>query len=229
VCRGRGASVRIRWLSRSRPVGTDGSQDTPGTDAASPISTTTTLPIATVPVTIVPTTLFETETTVAPTTVPDASIPDTTVPGPVIGLPSRPTGLIDIGPTGSYESTSEIPPGDGAFGSENPIYHAFDDDVTTSWISAGDADTKCAEELGRPCAAIAWSVAQSEPERLISAIRIVGNQQNADPSLRAGCGFGSVDVAVFSDVVGHFITLTCFGHDSPNSGGVASVEVLVTP
>ncbi|MCU1365686.1 MAG: hypothetical protein JWN39_1325 [Ilumatobacteraceae bacterium] len=257
-----------------RPTGSTGGPDVEVPASSTVPQTTvdsTTVPATTVvPTTAVATTVSET-TTVAPTTtiattLPETTVPATTVPvttNPVDTLPANtvtgtigaaptvlppvPAGLVNIAGDGAEIASTEYP------GGQFPVALAFDGDPTTSWFSAGDSDTVCASDQSTPCSSLLWGLPADAADRLISAVRIVGNQQNADPSVRTGYGFGSVIVRIgdanytpifeqrftldgdevgvlsFPNIVGHYVEIIFVGHDSPDCGGVAEVEVLAAP
>ncbi|MCU1398576.1 MAG: hypothetical protein JWN62_1685 [Acidimicrobiales bacterium] len=257
-----------------RPTGATGGPDVqvPGSSVPDSTVPATTVETTAVPPTAVATTIAEPTTTVAATTsiattVPATTVPETTVPvttAPVdtvptntvttgsIGaaptvLPPIPAGLVDIAAQGNEIASTEYP------GGQFPVALAFDGDPATSWFSAGDSDTVCSSDQATPCSSLLWGLPPDAADRLISGVRIVGNQQNADRSVRSGYGFGSViirigdanyapifeqrftldgdEVGVLSlpNIVGHYVEIIFLGHDSPDCGGVAEVEVLATP
>ncbi len=148
--------------------------------------------------------------------------------------PTRVPGVAtDITFEGFVSSSSDFP---GFFSTD-----AVDGDITTSWFSAGevaDGDTSF----------YAWTGSQ---EDFIAAITLIGNAANFDPANRTGFGFDSVtiqvydaldqlvfeekrslggtpdpDVTVKPGVVGQTVQLIFFGHESPDCGGFAELQVV---
>jgi hypothetical protein len=146
-------------------------------------------------------------------------------------LPSQP---VNIAATGAVSASTTFP------GGQFPASNAVDGDVSTSWFSAGpDAGPTI----------FTWIAPQPVH---VDQVQIIGNGQNADPSIRKNFGFGSVDVLIkngdITSVDGTFdgpgntvpmvtvplnsnltsITLTFHGHEDPQRrcGGFAELVIL---
>jgi|GEM_PF-3588630 len=158
----------------------------------------------------------------------------TVTPTPEPTATRAPGVAVDVTFEGSVSASSTYP-GFSAFG-------AVDGDVGTSWFSAG-------EIVDGASSYFSWTGLQ---EDFITAITIIGNGSNADPANRTGFGFDSVEVviydaldqvvfdAVFSlagtpdptvtvkaGVMGQTVQLIFFGHEAPDCGGFAELEIVV--
>ena len=234
-----------------RPVGTDGSADgpvTPGTGDSTPtgsVPTDTTLPVeTTAPTTAETTTTLEPSTTSAETT---TTVEPTTTESPTSTVASSTTVPVPVSITadGDIAVSSEYP------GNEFPVALAFDGDRTTSWFSAGDADTTCQPITpGEKCSDLIW-VYRQPVDVMISGVAILNNSQH--PDYPTGFGFGSVtieitnlagvivhtetivlpgedpDVVIAPGVSGHAVHVIFEGHDSPDCGGISEFGVYTTP
>ena len=163
--------------------------------------------------------LFTPTPTVTPTPEPTA----TRVPGVATNISFE----------GSVSSSSDYP---GFF-----AYQAADGDVTTSWFSAGEA-------ADGDTSTYVWTGSQ---EDYLAAVTIIGNGSNSEPSFQTGYGFDSVEIQIFNaldelvydeavslagtpdptvtvkpGVVGQTIVLYFSGHEAPDCGGFAELQVV---
>jgi hypothetical protein len=230
-----------------RPVGTSGEADAP-VSTTTPAQTTTpvqtTAPTQTT--TPVQTTTAVTATTTPVTTATTAVQPATTT-GSTPGGPSTTASgdAQDVTARGEFDVSSEFP------GGKYPASLAFDGDATTSWFSAGDADSSCTPITpGASCSDLVW-VHREPVDVLITWLEILNNSEH--PDFPSGFGFGSVtieitnlagvivhtetillpgddpDIGISPGVRGHSVHLVFEGHDDPGCGGIAEFSVLALP
>jgi hypothetical protein len=166
-----------------------------------------------------------------PASLPGTKSTTTTVPSTTT---TPPVQVVDVSADGVPFASSVTP------GTNFTEDLAFDNNVSTSWFSAGAAEGENSTLM--------WT---AQAEHRISTIQLVGNGANSNPSFRSGFGFSSATIVVqalsgataFSqdvsfgpsmdpnatvnpNVVGVKVIITFHHHQSPDCGGLSEVHVF---
>ena len=151
-------------------------------------------------------------------------------------------------PTGNIPEPNAIVTDEGdvavesEYSDQYPKELATDHDTGTSWFSAGEADGQSTT--------FTWT---NDRDDLITLVRIIGNGDNEDASIRSGFGFDAVLVKVLDEagdvdfeetvsldgtpdptvqvrpgVEGRTVVLELIGHEDPTCGGFSELEIGVT-
>jgi hypothetical protein len=172
---------------------------------------------------------------------PDATPPTATAEsvGPVVSTPTA---------TPPPTATALTPVAGARLGSVSastsfegfPASLAVDGDISTSWFSAGS-------RVDGADSVYTWTGQQDD---LIGTVTIIGNADQAVPEYRTGFGFGEVliqvldaqgtvvfqesvglagtpdpNVTVHPNAIGRTVVLTFTGHESPDCGGFAELQI----